>query len=198
MAAPRKIFRIEETIAARREPSPDDTQVALGHAEIAHAVAVLRAMLEPAPTTPASRTGGDGPRLQADQVTRIAHELDAVVTDSETATQKIIAAAEDIDQVANTLSAALKNATERGLAQDIRDRVIQIFEACNFQDLASQRVTKVTATLAAIEEHVLRAIDTPMPADAAPSVHGPRLLSDRGHVTQAEIDAMFRRKVPSA
>jgi chemotaxis protein CheZ len=56
----------------------------------------------------------------------------------EHATQKILAAAEDIDVAANNLSAALKDAYKQGLAQDIHERVIQIFEACNFQDLTSQ------------------------------------------------------------
>ena len=37
--------------------------------------------------------------------TRIAHELEAVSRDSEVATQKILAAAEDIDQAADNLSA---------------------------------------------------------------------------------------------
>jgi len=40
----------------------------------------------------------------------------------------------------------LKDNFERGLAQDIRDQVTQIFEACNFQDLTSQRVVKVRAS----------------------------------------------------
>ena len=58
---------------------------------------------------------------------RIAGELHAVINDSELATQKILAAAEDIDQAANNLSVALKGDFEHGLAQDIRDRVIADF-----------------------------------------------------------------------
>jgi hypothetical protein len=38
-------------------------------------------------------------------MTRIAHELEAVSRDSEVATQKILAAAEDIDQAADNLAA---------------------------------------------------------------------------------------------
>ena len=71
--------------------------------------------------------------------------------DSEAATQKILAAAEDIDQAAANLAAVLKDGIARGLAQDIRDRVVQIFEACNFQDLTSQRVTKVMTALKDID-----------------------------------------------
>lgn len=186
MARPRKIFRIEETDALRRAPPTEDRDAARRHGEIMHELSVLRAGLAVAVPTPRERAALDGPRLQAEQFTRIAHELDAVLKDGEQATQKILAAAEDIDQAANNLSAALKGEIEQGLAQDIRDRVIAVFEACNFQDLTSQRVAKVRATLNRIEQQITRALD-----DAAPSVHGPRLDGDRGHVSQGEIDAMF-------
>ena len=122
---------------------------------------------------------------------RIASELEAVMQGSEQATQKILAAAEEIDQAANNLSAALKGKSEQGLAQDIRDRVIAIFEACNFQDLTSQRVAKVMATLARIERQIARALEELARGNAAPPMHGPRLESDRGHVSQSEVDSMF-------
>ncbi len=75
---------------------------------------------------------------------------------TERATQSILQAAEEIDQAANTLSASLKSAHDQGLAHDIQDRVVQIFEACNFQDLTGQRVSHVLETLKFVEEHVAR------------------------------------------
>ncbi len=220
MAAPRKIFRIEETAATRLEPQIEATQAALRHAEIMQQLSALRAVLAAARPESAGvdalqrveierlaselhliqtviggtqheRAAPGGPRSQVAQMTRIAHELDAVMNGSEQATQKILAAAEYIDQVANNLSAALKGGIEQGLAQDIRDRVIQIFEACNFQDLTSQRVAKVMATLSHIEGQITRALAELAWADAAPSIYGPRLASDHGHVSQSDVDAMF-------
>jgi chemotaxis protein CheZ len=136
---------------------------------------------------------------------RIAHELEAVSKDSEVATQKILAAAEDIDQAADNLAAALKDGIDRGLAQDIRDRVVQIFEACNFQDLTGQRVSHVLETLKFVEEHVARLLAiwhdveqfTPVVLDAGAKddrrfLNGPKLADDRGHSTQDDIDGMFR------
>ncbi len=114
-----------------------------------------------------------------------------MINDSELATQKILAAAEDIDQAANNLSVALKGDFEHGLAQDIRDRVIQIFEACNFQDLTSQRVAKVMATFAGLERQIARALDELARVSGAPRTQGPRLAGDRGHVSQAELDSLF-------
>lgn len=137
--------------------------------------------------------GGNGASsAAAAPAVRIPDELEAVMAGSEQATQKILAAAEDIDQAANNLSAALAGDIEQGLAQDIRDRVIQIFEACNYQDLTSQRVTKVMAALRRIERRIERALD------AGPPAHGPRLEGDRGHASQAEIDSIFRSRAKSA
>jgi chemotaxis protein CheZ len=139
---------------------------------------------------------------------RAARELDAVVEDTERATQKILDAAEAIDEAANSLSASLKNGQEQSLALDIQDRVIGIFEACNFQDLSGQRISKVLATLKFVEDHIARmmeiwggirgfksteAVVTGAAHDSR-LVHGPKLNGDSGHVTQSDIDALFASK----
>jgi chemotaxis protein CheZ len=216
MAAPRKVFRIEQTTAGRFEPQSDHAS-APRYGEIMQELSALRAMLAAPPaaqiavaaplrpdeiqrvtselqlihaairgTQPHQTSNGARP-VQA----RIAGELHAVINDSELATQKILAAAEDIDQAANNLSVALKGDFEHGLAQDIRDRVIQIFEACNFQDLTSQRVAKVMATFAGLERQIVRALDELARVSAVPRTHGPRLAGDGGHVSQSELDSMF-------
>ena len=128
---------------------------------------------------------------------RIAHELNAVVEGTERATQKILAAAEEIDAAANNLSAALDGRIEQGLAQDIQDLVIKIFEACNFQDLIGQRVAKVLATLNFVEDHIGLVLEELKTASAsrqrhgASALHGPRLDGDPGHASQDDVDAMF-------
>ncbi len=140
-----------------------------------------------------SNSGGTDPKAMP----RVAHELNAVVQGSERATQKILAAAEQIDVTANTLTAALDGRIEQGLAQDIQDLVIQIFEACNFQDLIGQRVAKVLATIDFVEDHIARVLDEITTASAsaprcgANVLHGPRLEGDAGHASQDEVDAMF-------
>jgi chemotaxis protein CheZ len=221
MAAPRKIFRIEE-IAALGVPSPAEGSPAPELASIMQELSALRALMARSPTdtgvsekdeiqrlaselrrvqfaisgTEDKHAGSNG--AQAPEPARIAHELAAVMASGEQATQKILAAAEDIDQAANNLSAALKNDIEQGLAQDIRDRVIQIFEACNYQDLTGQRVAKVMASLARIERQIARALNERPSGHIAPSVHGPRLPTDRGHVSQSDVDSMFETAPKSA
>jgi chemotaxis protein CheZ len=218
MGGPRKVFRIEETAIRRpREPSED---APAHHAELMAALGALRGMLAAAgplqsdngtaphdaetahvrsELTRISMTIGGATDQRAASMMRVAHELDAVVTSTEHATQNVLAAAEEIDQLANNLSAALKGKIEQGIAQDIQDYVIKIFEACNFQDLAGQRITKVMATLNAIEGQITHLFDvfknatTASRRSGAQDLHGPRLDYDNGHASQEDVDIMFDR-----
>jgi chemotaxis protein CheZ len=142
--------------------------------------------------------------LSAPEMGRAGRELEAIVTGTEQATQQVLQAAEEIDQSANTLSAALKSEHEQGLAQDIRDRVVQIYEACNFQDLTGQRVGKVVEILALLEHHVGRLMeiwrgieqfkpvvfDDPTPGKNK-FLNGPKLAGETGHSSQDDIDSLF-------
>ena len=83
-------------------------------------------------------TGFEGPEMA-----RVTNELDAIVGGTESATDTILSNAEEIDQLAATLAARLKDEQNQQLVQDMQERVIKIFEACNFQDLTGQRITKV-------------------------------------------------------
>jgi chemotaxis protein CheZ len=147
-------------------------------------------------------TGFEGPEMS-----RVTDELDAIVGGTEQATETILAAAEFIDQTANTLGAALKSEQDQALAHDIQDHVIRIFEACNFQDLTGQRITKVVATLKFIETHIVRMIEIwgglEAFKDIAPDaiaeregdkklLNGPKLEDEAGHASQDDIDALFK------
>ena len=146
-------------------------------------------------------TGFEGPEMK-----RVTHELDAIVGGTEKATENILAAAEFIDQAANSLSAVVKSDQDQALAHDIQDQVIRIFEACNFQALTGQRITKVVAALKFIEAHIVRMIEIwgglesfkdVTPAAMAERdgdvklINGPRLDGEQGHASQDEIDALF-------
>ncbi len=187
MPGPRRVFRIEQTAAARRVQPAACAPAPSHDGEIVQALAALQALMAAPPAAPAPSAGaGNDAARQADNMTRIADELDAVTAGTAEATQKILAAAEEIDQLANNLSAALKGRLEQELAQDIGDTVLRIFEACNFQDLIGQRVAKVMKTLK-VDEMLAAAPAT----DAAPHLHGPRLDGDQGHLSQHEVDTIF-------
>src|SRR4051794_20441260 len=132
---------------------------------------------------------------------RAARELDAVVDGTERAAHQIMDAAETIAKAAKALTAA--QGQDDGLSQQIRDNVLRIFEACNFQDLSGQRIAKVLAMLQFIDESIGRMMEIWGGAEAfkhysgtagnAPSLlHGPKLAGDSGHVTQDDIDAILQ------
>lgn len=87
------------------------------------------------------------------------NELDAVVEATETATNCILASAEEIDGAVRTLRAFCARDEEVSALEEIAERVVRIFEACNFQDITGQRITKVVNTVKSVEASVDRMID---------------------------------------
>jgi chemotaxis protein CheZ len=228
MAEQAKVFRIEKTAVARLEERAATAHAGLRHAEIMRELAALRVALATAVSlgprdvrnhggevarftgelnliAGAINGAGDGDKTNGpvdldSAASRLEHELKAVVSGTEQATQKILAAAEAIDSTANTLSAALAGKLEQDLAQDIQDFALQIFEACNFQDLIGQRVGKILAALKFVEDHIASVLAEIKTASAAArnvdghDLHGPRLDGDPGHASQGDVDAMFGGK----
>jgi chemotaxis protein CheZ len=137
------------------------------------------------------------------RMARAAEELRASVDGMDHATQKILSSVEQIDDKARALTSSLKSDCERGMAQDIQDYVVQIYEACNFQDLAGQRISNVLGLMVVVEDQIADALDrfTTLIGGAAPAaapepphrelLNGPKLDDDNGHASQSDIDALF-------
>ena len=133
------------------------------------------------------------------RMARAAGELAAAVEGMETATQKILASTEAVDDCARILASALTNDYHHGLTQDVQDHVVRIYEACNFQDLTGQRIGKVIEMLMMLEERLVATIErynsASEPARTSSSntafVNDPRLDGASGHASQQDIDAMF-------
>lgn len=81
--------------------------------------------------------------ISTDFIPSATDELDAVVGATEEATNKIMDVCDEISSLAE------------GIPADVKDKLIgcttKIFEACNFQDITGQRITKVVATLKHID-----------------------------------------------
>jgi chemotaxis protein CheZ len=75
-------------------------------------------------------------------------ELEAVVNDTETATETIMSLAESIMELT-------PDNLEHYKAQ-VDEKMMGMIEACSFQDITGQRVSKVVSTLTHIEERVAR------------------------------------------
>ena len=124
-------------------------------------------------------------------------ELDAIVGSTAEATHAILDSVERIEKVGATLTGEAKN--------DIANAVTSIYEACNFQDITGQRISKVVRTLKQIEvkvasliqafgDSVDRTAGDSAPEQAEPDadkalLNGPQLPG--GGNTQADIDALF-------
>ena len=80
-------------------------------------------------------------RLKQEKIPRAGEELDAIVKATEQATNTIMNAAETI-------------MGSPGDEAVINDACMEIFEACSFQDITGQRITKVVKTLKHIEERL--------------------------------------------
>jgi chemotaxis protein CheZ len=147
-----------------------------------------------------------GKSFDGQEMAKVNGELGAVVGGTEQATQQILEAAEAIDQAASALSKVNSPEQQRILSEEIQERVISIFEACNFQDLTGQRITKVMSTMRFIEQHINTMMDIWGGVDAirahAPAIvdtregdarllNGPKLDGDVGHASQDDIDALF-------
>ncbi len=147
-----------------------------------------------------------GKSFNGEEMARVNGELGAVVGGTEQATQQILEAAEAIDQAASALSKVNSADQQKSLADDIQERVVSIFEACNFQDLTGQRISKVMTTMKFIENHInvmmeiwggVDAIKAHVPPIVDPRegddrlLNGPRLDGDHGHASQDDIDALF-------
>src|SRR6185295_5467234 len=76
-----------------------------------------------------------GKSFSGDEMAKVTGELGAVVGGTEEATQQILEAAEAIDQAATALAKVTSADQQAQLREEIQERVVGIFEACNFQDL---------------------------------------------------------------
>jgi len=147
-----------------------------------------------------------GKSFDGNEMSKVTGELGAVVGGTEQATQRILEAVESIDQAASALMKVNSPDQQKLLSEEIQERVVSIFEACNFQDLTGQRINKVMTTMKFIENHIMVMMDIWGGVDAirahAPPIiddrvgdakllNGPKLDGDVGHASQNDIDAMF-------
>ncbi|WP_430910081.1 chemotaxis protein [Methylobacterium sp. sgz302541] len=138
---------------------------------------------------------------------RAADELDAVVESTERATSNLLTAIEDIESQANMLRAQRLSRAGQENVDAILERVVAAYEACNFQDLTGQRISKIVGVMKFVEDHLDRVIDAwgglegfrdlvgipsgPSIDDESSLLNGPKLDDDIGHVDQTDIDSLF-------
>ena len=124
-------------------------------------------------------------------------ELEAIVGATEQATNSILEAVESIESMTGRM--------EPEVSGQVTEAVTRVYEACNFQDITGQRITKIVKALQHIEAKVdalLAAFGeeieaykqaNPVPAEERASdgalLNGPQLPDEAAK--QAEIDALL-------
>lgn len=100
------------------------------------------------------------PKADDDRMNAATSELDAIVLATETSTQDILASSEQIEILVRQMTGLHPDNEEMaGMAEQVAEEIIKIFEACNFQDITGQRITKVVRTIRFIEERILAMIN---------------------------------------
>lgn len=143
--------------------------------------------------------------LHSAEMNRVTDELDAIIEGTEKATERILESAEIIDDNANKLTKVLTGEEDQW-THEIQESVVSLFEACNFQDLTGQRITKVVNVLRFIEERIVsmmeiwggidhfQEIDVDNPLEKTGDdalLNGPALGDEEGVASQDDIDALF-------
>jgi chemotaxis protein CheZ len=146
--------------------------------------------------------------LQGDDAgsfTSMADTLDAIVENTETASNAILESMEAIEEMVGELRQS-KDPAVAAVCGRITERSNQVFEACSFQDLTGQRITRVVNSLKFIEERVTAMVrmwgkeelakvveevkKEALPvADDKALLHGPQRQSVAQ--TQDEVDKLF-------
>ncbi|MCF6325680.1 MAG: protein phosphatase CheZ [Devosiaceae bacterium] len=84
--------------------------------------------------------------ISANRIPEVGQELSEVVAATESATNSIMSAAETV--------LASDSMPEKEFKELVANQMMEIFEACSFQDITGQRITKVVSTIEIIEERI--------------------------------------------
>ncbi len=179
--------RIEGAIIQQRETSEMD-KFRLDVLEMSRAIARTRD--EIAAIKPADGTGG--------RLTEATDELDSIVAATETATSDILAAAEKVQEAAWTLR---ENGAQVETCEALDQLATGIYTSCSFQDLTSQRIRRVMATIEFLEKRVNAMADIWLSGDEDKAAHTPEVDPNAGIVTdpsmsQADVDFVLVNTVP--
>lgn len=146
------------------------------------------------------------PLAKDDKLSSASLELSAVVKSTEEATQAIMQVAEHLDEITREVTSLVSDAYVVTRLNEMSESITRLFEACSFQDLTGQRITKVVKTIDFIEERIetmqviwgrkdLEKIPVPdedviHKMDDGLVLHGPT-DSAGGAISQDEVDKLF-------
>ena len=92
-------------------------------------------------------------------LSRIGGQLNAIVNATADATNTIIESVEKNDIIADKLRETIKDPIVLDALDEIRKNSSDVYEACSFQDITSQHISKVLKSITYVEERVNSLID---------------------------------------
>lgn len=144
------------------------------------------------------------PGAPVDHFNKVADQLNAIVSATEDATNTIMEATE----ASSTIAAEIKDLIRVDEVTERLDQITansnRIFEACTFQDITGQRISKIVTTMNLLEGALSSLVviigkdsiaalpvqEGEKAADGDAPLEGPALEGEES-VSQADIDAMF-------
>jgi len=84
----------------------------------------------------------------------MADQLDAIIEHTDSATHSILHSLEEITELADRLQSKLDDPDTANLCDQLIDRSTNAMEACTFQDITGQRVSKIVRSMKFVEERV--------------------------------------------
>jgi chemotaxis protein CheZ len=140
--------RLEDRISVAADSNGDTSVALISHNVIDLAEAITQVKRE------VQELGGNGD--EKDHFNSATVELEAIVTQTETATGEILEAAEKIQEVLWILREEGANETQCDI---IESKIIDVYTACSFQDLTGQRSSKVVRLVGYVEKRVSAMMD---------------------------------------
>lgn len=98
--------------------------------------------------------------INANHIPLATDELDAIVAHTAAATDSILETCETLDRVAADLQKVSDSDVALDAAVQLQDATTRIYEACGFQDITGQRISKVVIALKLIEDKVAQIVKT--------------------------------------
>ncbi len=144
------------------------------------------------------------PKQREDRFETISDQLDAIVGTTEEATNTIMDTVEKVSDMISERRGDLDGAGLGDWADQINTHFLAVFEACSFQDITGQRITRVVKSMQFVEERVnamidlwgrddIEALGIELPTETRTGdealLNGPQLPGEE--ISQEEIDKLF-------
>jgi len=145
----------------------------------------------------------DRPVEDENQFGKMGDQLDAIVKATEEATNTIMAMMEKNEDALGKLRASITDADQIALLDQITENGMNVFQACSFQDITGQRVSKLVKSLTYVEDRVnalvdiwgkeaLQSVEVQVPEEKTEDeklLSGPQMEGEG--ISQDEIDKLF-------